>query len=58
MNVTELRQAIGRACQVRDAAIAKAAREAPDYAAYDAAAGEAMRQYRRIVSRTYRRLAP
>ena len=57
MTQQELQQAISRACQVRNAAITQAAKTAPDFAAYDAAAAKATADYRRTVARAYRRLS-
>lgn len=56
MTQQQLQQAIARACQARDAAIALAAKTALDFAAYDAAAAKATADYRRTVARAYRRL--
>lgn len=57
MTPTGLQQAISRAAQLRDAAIASASKSAPDYATYDAATSKAIRDYQRTVTRAYRRLA-
>lgn len=51
-----LTQAISRAAQLRDATIAKASKEAPDYTAFDAAASAANHLYSRTVTAAYKRL--
>lgn len=54
--MTALQTAIGQAATARDAAIAKASKEAADYEAFISAASAANHIYSRTVTRAYRRL--
>lgn len=48
---------ISKAATIRNEAVAKASREAPDYPTFDAAAQAAEMAYRRTVRRAYSRKA-
>lgn len=58
MNTAGLRIVISRAAQTRDALIAKASKDAPDYPTFIAAASVANHAYSRTVRRAYARLQP